>query len=56
MKGIEVKGWPVSTMVRGKTVVRDGALAGDTSIGQHVSRALSPRAAPAGTGARAPSA
>ena len=27
-EGIAVKGWPVSTMVRGKFVVRDGALVG----------------------------
>ena len=53
-EGIEVTGWPVTTMVRGKIVVRDGALTGDTSVGRHVSRELSPYAAPAGTDARTP--
>ena len=46
-EGIEVTGWPVSTMVRGKVVVRDGALAGAARSGQHVARDRSPYAAPA---------
>ena len=48
-EGLEVTGWPVTTIVRGKTVVRDGALVGSRSAGQHVSRERSPYAAPAGT-------
>jgi dihydropyrimidinase len=48
-EGIEVTGWPVTTIVRGKTVVRDGTLVGSRSAGQHVSRDRSPYAAPAGT-------
>ncbi len=48
-EGIKVTGWPVTTIVRGKTVVRDGALVGSRSAGQHVSRERSPYAAPAGT-------
>jgi dihydropyrimidinase len=48
---LEVTGWPVTTIVRGKTVVRDGALVGSRSAGQHVSRERSPYAAPAGTSA-----
>jgi dihydropyrimidinase len=48
-EGLEVTGWPMTTIVRGKTVVRDGALVGSRSAGQHVSRERSPYAAPAGT-------
>jgi dihydropyrimidinase len=48
-EGIEVTGWPVTTIVRGETVVRDGTLVGSRSAGQHVSRERSPYAAPAGT-------
>ena len=36
-EGIEITGWPVATMLRGRFVVRDGALMGDTS-GRYVSR------------------
>jgi dihydropyrimidinase len=52
-EGIRVKGWPVSTMVRGRFVVRDGALVGAEGAGQYVARAKSPLAAPAGSTARA---
>jgi dihydropyrimidinase len=48
-EGLEVTGWPVTTIVRGETVVRDGGLVGSRSAGQHVSRERSPYAAPAGT-------
>jgi dihydropyrimidinase len=48
-EGLEVTGWPMTTIVRGETVVRDGALVGSRSAGQHVSRERSPCAAPAGT-------
>ena len=47
-EGIEVAGWPVSTMVRGKFVVRDGKLVGAKSGGEYVPRAKSPLAAPSG--------
>ena len=45
-EGFEVTGWPVSTMVRGKFVVRDGKLAGKEGDGRYVSREKSPLAAP----------
>ena len=51
-EGIEVTGWPVSTMVRGKFVVRDGKLVGAKGDGAYVSRAKSPLAAPSGAIAR----
>src|SRR5712671_5373600 len=47
-EGIAVTGWPVSTMVRGKFVVRDGKLTGAKGSGNYVSRAKSPLAAPSG--------
>jgi dihydropyrimidinase len=47
-EGIAVTGWPVSTMVRGKFVVRDGKLVGAKRDGAYVSRAKSPYAAPSG--------
>ncbi len=37
-EGIEVTGWPVRTMVRGRTVVRDGALVGARDFGTHLTR------------------
>ena len=47
-EGIAVKGWPVSTMVRGKFVVRDGKLTGALGAGEYVSRAKSELAKPVG--------
>jgi dihydropyrimidinase len=47
-EGIVVKGWPVSTMVRGKFVVRDGELAGALGAGEYVPRAKSELAKPVG--------
>ena len=47
-EGLEVTGWPVTTIVRGETIVRDGALVGSRSAGRHVARDRSPYAAPAG--------
>lgn len=47
-EGIEVTGWPVSTMVRGKFVVRDGQLIGAKGAGGYVAREKSPLAAPRG--------
>jgi dihydropyrimidinase len=40
-EGIRVKGWPVLTMVRGRTVVKDGALMGGAPAGRHQPRGLS---------------
>jgi dihydropyrimidinase len=48
-EGFAVTGWPVSTMVRGRFVVRDGALVGGKA-GRYVSRERSPLAAPRGHG------
>jgi dihydropyrimidinase len=41
-EGLEVTGWPVTTLVRGVTVVRDGALAASARTGQYVARDRSP--------------
>jgi dihydropyrimidinase len=49
-EGFTVTGWPVSTMVRGRFVVRDGALVG-AKAGRYVSRERSPLAVPRGGGA-----
>jgi dihydropyrimidinase len=46
-EGMEVTGWPVSTMVRGKFVVRDGALVG-SKTGAYVTREKSSLATPRG--------
>jgi len=45
-EGIAVTGWPVSTMVRGKFVVRDGKLAGKLGDGIYVPREKSELARP----------
>lgn len=45
-EGIEVTGWPVSTMVRGKFVVRDGKLVGKLGCGDYVTREKSEFAKP----------
>jgi dihydropyrimidinase len=37
-EGIKVKGWPVLTMVRGRTVVRDGALVSAEPAGRYQTR------------------
>ena len=47
-EGLEVTGWPVTTIVRGRAVVRDGHLVGSAGTGQHVTRERSPHAVPAG--------
>jgi dihydropyrimidinase len=47
-EGIRVKGWPVSTIVRGKFVVRDGELIGKEGNGAYVTRAKSEFAKPRG--------
>jgi dihydropyrimidinase len=46
-EGMEVTGWPVSTMVRGRFVVRDGALVG-SKTGAYVTREKSLLAVPRG--------
>ncbi len=45
-EGLEVTGWPQTTIVRGKVVVRDGVLTGALSHGRHVARARSDYAKP----------
>ncbi len=40
-ENFEVTGWPVTTMVRGQDVVRDGQLVGRPQFGQYVPRNLS---------------
>lgn len=45
-EGLEVTGWPVTTIVRGRPVVRDGTLVGAKTHGQHLTRALSDYARP----------
>ena len=47
-QGVKVTGWPVSTLVRGQFVVRDGALVGRAGLGQYVAREKSPLAVPKG--------
>jgi dihydropyrimidinase len=37
-EGLEVTGWPVLTMVRGRTVVRDGELVGEKGFGAYLPR------------------
>jgi dihydropyrimidinase len=44
-EGIEIKGWPTLTMVRGKVVMRDGALVGEKGFGDYLTRDRSPYAA-----------
>lgn len=39
-EGMEITGWPVLTLVRGKVVARDGVLTGAKGFGQHVPRRL----------------
>ncbi len=36
--GLEVKGWPVLTMVRGKTVMKEGKIVGDSGWGRFLPR------------------
>ena len=45
-EGLEVTGWPQTTIVRGQVVVRDGLLIGATTHGQHVARERSAYAKP----------
>jgi dihydropyrimidinase len=43
-EGHEIAGWPILTMVRGRTVVRAGELVGSKEHGRHLARARSPYA------------
>lgn len=43
-EGIEVTGWPVTMLLRGEVLVRDGKLAGAARRGEHVARERSPHA------------
>lgn len=43
-EGLEVTGWPVLTMLRGRVVVREGELVGQKGCGTYLSRAKSPLA------------
>jgi dihydropyrimidinase len=45
-EGIEVKGWPVLTMVRGRVVMQEGGLVGEKGYGAYLAREKSPYAAP----------
>ncbi|WP_176086486.1 dihydropyrimidinase [Martelella sp. HB161492] len=44
-EGLRVKGWPVMTILRGKTVCEDGRILGSVGDGQFLPRAISPYAA-----------
>jgi dihydropyrimidinase len=46
-EGVEVTGWPITTIVRGRFVVRDGELVGPKGGGNYIPRAKSPLAMPA---------
>ena len=46
-EGLEVTGWPVTTLVRGTMGVREGTIASSARMGQHVSRDRAPYAMPA---------
>ncbi len=41
-EGMDITGWPVSTMVRGRFIVRDGTLVGREGDGQYVTREAQP--------------
>ncbi len=41
-EGWEARGWPVTTVLRGKTIVEDGRLIGTTSDGQLIPRKIDP--------------
>jgi len=48
-EGIDVTGWPITTIVRGQAVVREGALVGALGYGRHLARERSSYAAPGGS-------
>lgn len=47
-EGITVRGWPETTVLRGRTVVRDGKLVGEKGYGAYLSRDRPPAAATLG--------
>jgi len=47
-EGVEVTGWPETTIVRGRVVVDKGKLIGELSHGEHIERGRSTHAVPAG--------
>lgn len=40
-EGIDITGWPVTTLVRGRVMVRDGMLEGAKGFGTHLARGIS---------------
>ena len=46
-EGLEVTGWPVMTIVRGKVVAEEGRILGAPGDGSFLKRGLSPYATPA---------
>ena len=42
-EGFECIGYPVATMLRGKVIVQDGRLTGDSGDGRWLSRKVAPR-------------
>lgn len=40
-EGLEITGWPILTMVRGKVVVREGKLSADKGVGTYLPREIS---------------
>lgn len=47
-EGLEVTGWPVMTLVRGRVVYDNGKITGEPGYGQYLKRTLSPYAKPRG--------
>jgi dihydropyrimidinase len=45
-EGIQITGWPVLTMVRGRVIMREGELVGEKGFGAYLAREKSPYAAP----------
>jgi len=45
-EGVTVKGWPETVLLRGKVMVRDGALVGSVGSGAYLPRGLSQRVTP----------
>jgi len=50
-EGLEVTGWPVMTVLRGKVVMQDGEILGEPGDGGFLKRSLSPYAVPNGAAA-----
>lgn len=45
-EGFEVTGWPTTVLLRGKYLIKDGALVGEKGAGQYLKRKRSPMAMP----------